>query len=44
MKIREILSRRSDLSTFIVHLTRDWEEPGADGYLMPASISLELPF
>jgi hypothetical protein len=26
MKIREVLSRRTDLSTFVVHLTRDWVE------------------
>lgn len=39
LRLRKILSRRSDLSTFVVHLTRDWEEPGE--YLMPAAICLE---
>ena len=26
MRIRDVLSRRSDLSTFLVHLTRDWDD------------------
>lgn len=30
MKIRELLSRRSDLSTFLVHLTRDWEDENGE--------------
>jgi hypothetical protein len=30
LKIREVLSRRSDLSTFLVHLTRDWTDEEED--------------
>ena len=45
VRIRELLSRRSDLSTFVVHLTRDWVEdlPGDEGpgYWMPAEDSFE---
>jgi hypothetical protein len=37
VKIREILSRRNDLSTFVVHLTRDWvEEADGEPFWMPA--------
>jgi hypothetical protein len=32
MKVRELLSRRNDLSTFLVHLTRDWEEGDPDSH------------
>jgi hypothetical protein len=37
VKIREILSRRNYLSTFVVHLTRDWvEEADGEPFWMPA--------
>jgi hypothetical protein len=40
VKIREVLSRRNDLSTFVVHLTRDFEDE-FDGQLVdvPATAS-----
>jgi hypothetical protein len=42
VRIREVLSRRNDLSTFVVHLTRDFEDVTDDGqpFLFPASESL----
>jgi hypothetical protein len=42
MKIREVLSRRNDLSTFVVHLTRDIEELDNEGrpFFIPAEQSL----
>jgi hypothetical protein len=37
LKVRELLSRRSDLSTFVVHLTRDWTEViDEEPFWMPA--------
>jgi hypothetical protein len=42
VKIREVLSRRNDLSTFLVHLTRDFEIQ-VDGRPdeIPAKVSFE---
>jgi hypothetical protein len=42
VRIRDVLSRRSDLSTFLVHLTRDFDEVIDDGhvYTMTARESL----
>jgi hypothetical protein len=44
VKIRELLARRSDLSTFVVHLTRDYIEPpdpetGDPGFWMPPDVA-----